>query len=618
VARRLRPGLGAGARYHPPVSATPRPNPLLHQALERYREGRHDQALAIIRRYLAKSPDDPDANQMGALLCAQLRQVDQALYLAQRAARAAPDRADVQATLGKILHFKGDRAGAVGAFERAIALDPGLADAHMSLGACLQHTGRLDEALAAGARAVALRPEHAETRVNLALLHLDRGEAGDGVDALREATRRDPRSVIAWDTLALALNYDERATPEDVFAAHRRYGELVEGGVRPHRAHANDPDPDRRLRVGYLSRDMRRHSVAYFLQTILEAHDRARVEVFAYSTTTATDDMTGRLRALADQWRDAGALDDAALAERIRQDRIDVLVELSGHFSGHRLGVMALRPAPVQATYLGYPNTTGLTRIDARIVDERTDPPGAERFATERLVRLPGCFLCYAPAPEAPGADEPTGDLPMRSLGHVTLGSFNDLKKLSPMTLDLWSRIMLGAPGARLILKNRGFDTPALRARVASMLGERGVDAGRVEINPHTPSMREHLAVYDRIDLALDTFPYHGTTTTCEAAWMGVPTLTLAGRMHAGRVGVSLNAALGLDDFVCASPDEYVARAVALAGDADQLAGVRRGLRARMGRSALCDRAGFARRLEGAYRELWRAWSRGQGPGGGA
>ncbi|MEZ6242664.1 MAG: tetratricopeptide repeat protein [Phycisphaerales bacterium] len=590
------------------MSATPRPNPQLQQALERHRAGQHEQALAIVRRYLTKNPNDPDANQMGALLSAQLKQVDQGLYFAQRAARSAPDRADVQTTLGKMLHFKGDTEGAVGAFERAIALDPTLADAYMSLGACLQHTGRLDEALAAAARAAELRPDHAETRVNLALLHLDRGEADAAVDTLREATRLDPRSILAWDTLALALNYDQRATSEEVFTAHKRFGELVEGAVRPMRTHTNPPDPERRLRIGYLSRDMRRHSVAYFLQTIFEAHDRDQVEVCAYSTTLSPDDMTERLRGLTDLWRDAGELDDGALAERIRQDRVDVLVELSGHFSGHRLGVMALCPAPVQATYLGYPNTTGLTRINARLVDERTDPQGADRFATESLVRLAGCFLCYAPSPEAPGADEATSPLPMAAAGHVTLGSFNDLKKLSPTTLDLWSRIMRELPTTRLILKNRGFDTPALRARVASMLRERGVDEQRVEIIPHVRSMREHLAVYDRIDLALDTFPYHGTTTTCEAAWMGVPTLTLAGKTHAGRVGVSLNTTLGLDGFIATTPDEYVSKAVTLAGDAGRLAEVRRGLRTRMSRSPLCDRPGFARRLEGAYRELWRAW----------
>ena len=591
----------------PPAPA--QPSPQLQQAVAHAQAGRPEQALAIVRRLLSKKPSDADANNIAALLCAQLAQLDQGLFFAQRGARAAPDRADVLVTLGKLQQLTGAREQAAATLERAVALDPNLPDAHMALGACLQHTTRLDDALDAMRRAVELRPDHTESRVNLGLLHLDRGEAELSVDTLRQACARDPGNPLVWDTLALALNYDHRATPEDVFQAHKRFGELVERAARPYTSHANDRSPDRPLRVGYLSRDMRRHSVAYFLQAILAAHDPARVETFAYSTTLAPDDMTDRLRDLAHAWRDAGAMDDQALAEKIRADRIDVLVELSGHFSGHRLPLLALRPAPVQVTYLGYPATTGLSRIDARLVDSRTDPaPGADALASERLVRLDPCFLTYAPPPEAPGADEPASALPMRSAGHVTFGSFNDLKKLSPPTLDAWAAILSRVSGSRLILKNRGFDTPALRARVESMLAQRGVDPERVELIARIPSMREHLALYERIDLALESFPYHGTTTTCEALWMGVPVLTIAGASHASRVGVSLLGALGLDELIADSPEDYVRRAAELVGDPDRLATLRAGLRSRMHDSPLCDQRAFASRLEDAYHSLFRDW----------
>ncbi|MFI4897426.1 MAG: tetratricopeptide repeat protein, partial [Phycisphaerales bacterium JB059] len=512
-------------------------------------------------------------------------------------------------THAKLLQLSGRSDEAAERLERAIAIDPDLPDAHMTLGACLQHTDRLDDALCAMRRAVELRPDHTESRVNLGLLHLDRGEAGEAVDTLREATRLDPSSVLAWDTLALALNYDHRAAPEDTFRAHQRFGELLERSVRPFAAHANDRRPERPLRVGYLSRDMRRHSVAYFLQTILDAHDPARVESYCYSTTLAPDDMTAHLRALAGVWRDAGALDDLALAERIRSDRIDVLVELSGHFSGHRLALMAMRPAPVQVTYLGYPATTGLRRIDARLVDAHTDPaPGADAFATERLVRLDPCFLSYAPPPEAPGAQEPVSPPPCERAGHVTFGSFNDLKKLAPPTLDAWASLLERVPGSRLILKNRGFDTPALRARIESMLAERGVAPDRVELIAHIPSLREHLELYARIDLALESFPYHGTTTTCEALWMGVPVLTLAGASHASRVGVSLLSAVGLPELIATDPDDFVERGVALARDPGRLAALRAPMRSSMAQSPLCDASGFTRRLESAYHQLFTDW----------
>lgn len=591
----------------PPGSA--QPSPQLQQAVTHAQHGRPDQALALIRRYLTKKPADPDANNLGALLCAQLSNIDQGLFFAQRAEASAPGRADVLVTHAKLLQLSGKSAQAAEKLERAIAIDPDQPDAHMTLGACLQHTDRLDDALLAMRRAVELRPDHTESRVNLGLLHLDRGEAAEAVDTLREATRLEPPSVLPWDTLALALNYDHRATPEDTFRAHKRFGELLERSVRPFTAHANDPSPERPLRVGYLSRDMRRHSVAYFLQTILAAHDPARVVSYCYSTTLAPDDMTERLRTRAGVWRDAGAMDDLALAEKIRADRIDVLVELSGHFSGHRLPLLAMRPAPVQVTYLGYPATTGLTRIDARLVDAQTDPePGADALATERLVRLDPCFLCYAPPPEAPAPGEPVSPPPALRAGHVTFGSFNDLKKLAPPTLDAWAALLERVPGSRLILKNRGFDTPALRARIESMLGERGVAPERVELIAHIPSMREHLDLYTRIDLALESFPYHGTTTTCEALWMGVPVLTLAGGSHASRVGVSLLSAIGRPELIASDPGDFVERGVALAGDPGRLAELRASMRTRMAESALCDAEGFTRRLEDAYHQLFTDW----------
>lgn len=591
----------------PPTSS--QPGPQLQQAITHAQHGRPEQALAIVRRHLTKKPADADANNMGALLCAQLSQLDQGLFFAERAAKSAPDRADVLVTLGKLQQLSGRGEQAAATLERAIALDPSLPDAHMALGACLQHTPRLDDALEAMQRAVQLRPDHTESRVNLGLLHLDRGEAEQAVDTLREASAREPGSVIVWDTLALALNYDHRAAPADVFQAHKRFGDLVERATRPYTSYPTDKTPDRRLRVGYLSRDMRRHSVAYFLQSILEAHDPERVESYCYSTTLSPDDMTQRLRERADVWRDVGALDDLALAEKIRADQIDVLVELSGHFSGHRLALMALRPAPVQVTYLGYPSTTGLSRVNARLVDSHTDPePAADALASEKLVRLDPCFLSYAPPPEAPGAQDTVSPLPMRAAGHVTFGSFNDLKKLSPPTLDAWSVLLDRVPDSRLILKNRGFDTPALRARVESMLAERGVDSDRVELIARIPSMREHLDLYSRIDLALESFPYHGTTTTCEALWMGVPVLTISGESHASRVGVSLLSALGLDELVATDLDDFVTRGAQLAQDPDRLALLRDGMRRRMHDSPLCDHKAFALRLEDAYHQLFRDW----------
>ncbi|HEY9843927.1 MAG TPA: hypothetical protein V6D23_25880 [Candidatus Obscuribacterales bacterium] len=373
---------------------------------------------------------------------------------------------------------------------------------------------------------------------------------------------------------------------------------------RPAFSHAAPAREKKVLKIGYVSPIFRHHAAAFFIEPLLMAHDRQNYDVFCYSDVKTPDAMTRRLQSLAGNWRETHGLEHRALAELIHRDQIDILVDLAGHTAHNRLVVFALKPAPVQVTFRDYPNTTGLSTIDYRLTDAWADPPGlTERFHTEELVRLPLGFSCYLP-PESPAV----ADLPALSSGYVTFGSFNNLCKLSPATLDLWAGVLRAVPGSRLLLKSLALaDAPTcqnFKARFAAQ----GIAAERLLLQGHSPTFREHLDSYRQVDIALDPFPYNGTTTTCEALWMGLPVVTLAGSTHVARVGVSLLMSLGLKDWIANTQEEYIALARHLAADPAALKQIRAGMRACLRASTLCDAERFTRSVEAAYRTMWQRW----------
>ena len=579
-------------------------------AAEHYRAGRADQALAMARKVLARSPGQPQANQIAATVLARKNMIDQALYHAERAAAAAPNDAIMHASLGQIRIAAAKFDEAIRALDRAIELEPDRAASHIARGTALQQAHRYEAAIEALRRGLVLDASALDGWVNLGTAQLELARADEAVETLGEAVKRGPEVAAVWTLYAAAMNYASGIAAEDVYAAHRRYGALVEKGLRDRAFEfANTRDPERVLRVGYLSRDMRRHSCAYFLLPILQAHDPERVESYCYSHSRHVDDMTDEIRKAATVFRDCSTMGDGEIRKRIIADRVDILVELAGHSASHKLELMARRPAPIQATYLGYPHTTGLTNVQYRIVDARTDPEDAPTHASEEMWRLPKSFLCYDPPTDAP---EPAA-LPSAGGAPFTFGSFNEAKKISHEVVGLWSRVLERVPGSRLLLKAGSFDDDAVRRGVLERFVAEGIAADRLEIVARIPSLADHLALYGRVDLALDTYPYHGTTTTCEAMWMGVPTVTLAGDRHASRVGASLLHSVGLGELVAGSHEAFIDTAATLAGETDRLAELRRGLRERMRSSPLCDRFGFTRDLEHAYRQWWLRWCEGGG-----
>jgi predicted O-linked N-acetylglucosamine transferase (SPINDLY family) len=567
--------------------------------------GRLDEAVGEYRRALALEPRFADAlNNLGNALQAQGKH-EEAVERYERALAVRPGTAATWMNLGTALASLGRFAEALAKHEQAVALQPEHAAAHVNLALAAQALGDLERAQASLERALALAPDLAEAHANLGKLSKDQGRLEEAVASFERALERAPTLAAARMNLLDALCYSDRPAAA-IFEAHVRHGSALQSsvGAAP-AAHANSPEPERRLKVGYVSGDFRRHSVASFLEPLLRAHDHQAFEWFGYAEVAAPDEVTHRLRSHLDHWTSTVGLSDEALAQRIRADGIDLLIDLAGHTAHNRLLTFARKPASVQLSWLGYPNTTGLQALDHRLVDAVTDPPGAaDALATETLVRLEDGFLCYAPPADAP----PPGPLPALASGRITFGSFNNLTKLSPSTVEVWSRVLQQVPESRLLLKAPALADAGCQRRLRQAFAERGLAEERLEILGPVPGARQHLATYDRVDVALDPFPYGGTTTTCEALWMGVPVITLAGDRHAGRVGASLLQRVGLEAWVAPSAERYVELAIELAHDRARLAELRSGLRSRMAGSPLCDGPRFARKMEATYRRLWQQW----------
>jgi predicted O-linked N-acetylglucosamine transferase (SPINDLY family) len=587
-------------------------------------QGRHGEAASAYRRALAASPQSSAIHYALGLTLAAAGHLDAAATAFDRAAHLDPAFAAAEFQLGQALQRLGRLEEAASAYERGLAREPASLGPLVNLGAVLGLLGRHVEAEDVARRAIRLDPRRSEPYANLGKSLCEAGLNNNAVDAFeralaqglrdaellndlggalynaglaeqavsryREAVAADPGFHPVRSNMLLAMNY-EMTDAAALRAAHR---EADRHSIPP----AAVPRVRRgeRLRIGYVSPDFRAHSVSFFIEPLLAQHDRRRVEAVCYAVNARQDGVTARLRRLADGWVEAAALSHEALAERVRADRIDVLVDLAGHTGGNRLPAFALRPAPVQMTWLGYPTVTGLRAIDYRITDAAVDPPHEDDAAAdaERPLRLPASYFCYRPMTDAPAV----AALPARSGDAPTFGSFNNLMKVSPRTLDLWAAVLQAVPRARLVLKNRALVDAVTRIRIAERFAARGVDPARLVMTGWEAESARHLDWYNRIDIALDTFPYNGATTTCEALWMGVPVASLAGATHASRMGASILGAAGLPDWVARDEAGLIALCTRWASDLDALAALRAGLRERLLASPLMDEAAFARDYE--------------------
>lgn len=562
---------------------------------------------------LRDAPENIEALFLLGVCLASLKDWEGASAAFRNACRIAPDKAVLWKNLGYARQESGDRSEAIACWQRALALEPESAELWVSLASLYVADYAFDLAAACYRRALQLGHEDpAELLNRLATIQVYLGETSKALNTFEQAVERATnveKQRLYGQNLIFSMHYPAGVAPEALAEAHRAWGERY-GSIESNHLFQNQPLAEKRLRVGYVSPDFRMNAVCFFIQPVLKYHDPTNIEVYCYANVTKPDVVTRQLQQeLAVQWRDISGLNDTQACELIRNDGIDILVDLAGHGGGNRLPLFALRPAPVQMTWIGYPDTTGLPAIDYRITDSLSDPPGmTEQLHTERLLRLPGCFLCYNPGAEFPR----TAPGPVTANGSITFGSMSNFSKITPQLMAIWAAILTRVPGSRLVLRYRGQERERIAAELGRQLEQAGITANRLTVLGHASSVIEQLEGYYQMDIALDTFPYNGTTTTCEAFWMGVPVVTLAGRNHVSRVGVSLLSAVGLSQFVAETPEQYIEKAVALAMNRPLLEALRGSLRQIVAASPLCDHRRFTAQVEEAYRSAWRGWCAGQ------
>jgi len=499
-------------------------------------------------------------------------------------------------------YFRMDRfEDAAAAFRRSVELLPNVAGCYGNLGNTLDKLGDPRAASEAIRKAIELKPDNPQLYINLAHALSGLVDTEKAVDAYKKALTFDPKNFSAASNMLLILNYTQAYTDAEIFSLHRFWGERFEEQYKPRWNRRRVDVSNRRLRLGYISGDFKRHSVAFFFEPVIEHHDRGQFETYGYSMVRSPDEITARIKKKFDHWRNIDVLDADTVATIIRNDQIDILVDLSGHSSLNRMPVIAQKPAPIQVSWLGYPNTTGLTSVDYRFTDEVADPPGeADLYHTEQLFRLKEGFLCYRGEPNAQIVESP----PVYKRGYITFVSFNSMNKLNRKTVADWSRLLLEFEGSRILIKCGQLEKEINRDRLTLWFEEEGVDRQRLDLRGMVPGLEEHLALYGEADIALDPRPYNGTTTTFEALWMGVPVLTVTGNSHRGRVGTSILQHLGLEYLIAKDTAELVAKARALVEQPQLLADLRKGLRRQIITSSFCDEQGFVFKIEEAYRTM--------------
>jgi len=536
-----------------------------------------------------------------------MRRLDEAAVLCERLLNIPGKTIGPAAHLAGLVAFEqGDQLRGIELLERAIAAGAGGPTVHANLAICLASVGRFSDAQKQANMALAMDPMSASAHAALGDVFMTMGAVGESIAHLRQALHVE-RSIPIRSNILYEMNFLPGYTQADLAKEHRAFGTEVSNPLYRLVGHSNDPDPSRKLRVGYLSADMRSHSVAHFLAPLLEAHDRNVIHVIGFPSVKRPDGVTERLRSLCNEWIPLLHLSDDEAARAIRAAKIDILVELGGHTGDSRLMVLDRRPAPVQVAWCGYPQTTGLEAVRYRLTDALVDPEGdIDRHYTETLVRLSSGFICY----DAPADAPDVGPTPSAHLPVFTFGSFNTLAKMTPKVVELWARIVRKAGNARLLLKSTPLSDPIVCDHVRAQFAKHDFDLSRLVLEGRTSGQAAHLQRYSDVDVALDPFPYNGTTTTCEALWMGVPVVALAGNLHAARVTSAILERVGLSSLVATTPKQYQTIALALAKDSSRLSELRLGMRDRLSSSSLCNKTRFARDVESAYRTMWHSFCR--------
>ncbi len=569
-----------------------------------YAQGEIDKAADSYRAALSFEPTLVLSRlNLGTMLVRQSR-LDEALAAFQEVLRVDPNSALAYLGIANVCQLKGFLSDAVTYCQQALRIEPDNFEAYCNMGMAWSEQGFRDEGIECCRKAIELKPSSAAGHGNLAGSLQALGRLDEALEHYRRAIELTPDDSRVHSNYLYCLNYHPAYDAQQLYDEHlawaRLHAEPLTAVAAPH---TNVRDADRRLRVGYVSPHFKHHAVNFFSEPMLASHDHERFEVFCYSNLVTPDETTSRLQGYADAWRDTLSLNDEQLATQVRDDQIDILVDLTGHIAGgDRLCMFARKPAPVQVTYIGYQNTTGMTAMDYRLTDEHSDPAGkTEHLHTEQLVHLPRSFFCYLPSTDAPSVNPP----PALERGYVTFGSMNNYSKINPLVLETWARVLQRVPRSRLLV--RADMTPWLREHLTRTFAGFGIDVERLELVNRVKRV-DYMEMIRGLDIAFDPFPFNGHTTTCDCFWQGVPVVTLAGETYVTRFGSSAMVSLGLDELIARTPDEYVEIAVRLATEASRRQELRETLRERMAASPILDFQGFTRNLEAEYRRMWHRW----------
>jgi predicted O-linked N-acetylglucosamine transferase (SPINDLY family) len=567
---------------------------IMTQAIQYHQNGDYDHANQLYQKILISDPQNADALHYSGVIAMQHGKMERAIQLITRAIEICPDISGFHSNLALAYKDNDQLDSALDHYKKAVDLNPNNPVIYFNLGALYQNCSQYENAQIAYEKSLKMNPNQPLLYHNLGHLFLKMGYVQNAITSAKKAMALSPYDPEIQSNYLFALNYSIKHSPENIINEHLKWGQKYQCSIK------SDIHKSSRIHVGYVSPDFRDHSVSKFIQAILKHHDTKYFNIYCYSNVKKPDHVTNALIETDVKWRDIYYQDDQAVCDQIKSDGIHILVDLAGHSSNNRLMVFAKKPAPIQVSYLGYPNTTGLSQIDYRFVDQHSDPDLSRFSGSEHRMYLPYGFLCYSPSPHSPLITKKSFSK------HTVFGSFNNLPKINQHVIVLWSKILKAVPDSRLLLKTHGFKVNRIKEEYLNNFKGQGIDPSRIQLLASVKKEKDHLSLYDEIDIALDTFPYNGTTTTCEALWMGVPVITLSGEIHAARVGESILNQTGLNVWIAKNETDYIKKAIYLAAHPDERNFCRQNLRDWLTQSLLCRKDLFLKALETQYYQFMR------------
>eukprot|EP01119_Soliformovum_irregulare_P023651 TRINITY_DN8305_c0_g1_i2.p1 TRINITY_DN8305_c0_g1~~TRINITY_DN8305_c0_g1_i2.p1 ORF type:complete len:788 (-),score=168.81 TRINITY_DN8305_c0_g1_i2:37-2400(-) len=574
-------------------------------------QGKSKEAIAAYKRSLFYNSKNADSYYNLGVAYGDLMKFERAIVNYEISLEFNPGCCEALNNLGVIHKELNNLEKALQCYQQGLKINPRFTQTLNNVGVIYTIQGKTEEAYRSLHKAIEENPNYGEAYNNLGVLYRDEGRIEESLECYAKCLDCNPNSRNAAQNFLLATNYS--LNPEIVknsFDYHKKWGTQMEAFFPKIQTHLFKLKFPKKLRIGYISPDFFTHSVSYFSEAILKHHNPDQFRIYCYSNVTCEDAKTQRLKEMVEFWRDIRAMSAEEAVKHVVNDKIDILIELTGHTAGNRLDVMALKPAPIQITYIGYPNTTGLSTIDYRLTDKIVDPPETGQKFTENLIYLPNCFLCYSPPPNYERVPESIveGSIPAVANGYVTFGTFNNLAKINEQVVAAWCEILRAVPNSKLMLKCKPFVSEDIRNRVLARFEREGIATNRIILLSLVSLTGEHLMTYRQMDIALDTFPYAGTTTTCEAMWMGVPVITMKGDTHAQNVGATLLTHVGHPELIAGSREEYRTIAEGLASDIPRLQQIKFALREKMRQSPLCQAAAFTKDYEAVLVDLWKRY----------